>query len=255
MFRTKLIRAISPVLIAFCLAGCGVVGGIAPPKPHVEWVIGIDVTSSVNPKEFAAYPEIVLEAVISRLRSGDRVHVLLVDSDPRKQAKDFELDGGKTGLAAKAAEIYDYINSIKRPSRYRGTTNLGGFLSYCKELVSKVRAQEEALREKGYSIPRGSDYVAVVLTDGKPDGRQTAFDDGDWPKECSLWGIGIAEEDQPSFKKLCIDKLNIPEGNIQLIPFGMWKPGLKNFAVELGRQKNGALLDRIGSRKKMSLGL
>jgi hypothetical protein len=245
-------KFVSMILLASLFLACKFT--VEPPSAHVEWFVGIDVTSSVKAEQFNAYPTIIRDSVLSRLRSGDRVHVLLINSDPQQGVKTFPLDGGKAGVAGKAAEIYEYVKSVKQPAGYRGTTNIAGFLSYVKEVVNRARQEEASLQSKGKSAPPASHYVALMLGDGKPEGKQLTLP-GEWPSDVPLWALGIDQRYGDAFRKLCEKQMNIPEANVRVVSFATWESGIRSFGLDIDRPQNGALREALATGVKPAAGL
>jgi hypothetical protein len=246
----KLMNTILVAALLTTLMACA--GGpfkVQAPSAHVEWIVGIDVTSSIKPEQFNTFQTIIRDAVLARLRSGDRVHVLLINSDPQTSVRTFTLDGGKTGVGGKAAEIYSYIQSVKQPVGYRGTTNIASFLSYVKEVVNRTHQEEASLQSKGKAPARGAHYVALLLSDGKPEGKQLVLS-GEWPADVPVWALGIDQKYMSVFQQLCVKQMHVPEANMHVFSFATWETGIKNFGLDIDRPQNQALRDELVTGRK-----
>lgn len=237
---------LSLVLLLPLLLGTGGCGGLeigAPPAPMI-WYVGFDVTTSITAEEFAGYKQIAREAVLARLKNNDRVYVLRVDSDPQDSAESFSLNGGKLGLYQEIQKINAYIEGqIRQPERYRGTTNIGGFLAYVKRNITNDRKQRQKLVDQGTPLPPEPIYAAVLFSDGYPVGAQS-LDPSEWPDDVALSVWGVQPQHIDVMNELCRE-MGIPGENVQLIRSADVQPTLTHFAREWNRPLNPQLLKAL----------
>lgn len=247
------IRFILAAALIGLLPGCGNIEISAPP-PSIVWFVGFDVTTSIPENEFAEYKNIVRKAVLSRLKGRDKVHILMIDSDPQDNIKSFILNGGRTGPVKEILKIDTYIqDEIRQPSNYRGNTNIGGFLSFVKRNISELRKERANAIAKGATLPAEPLYVALLLTDGHPEGKQTNSE-AKWHNDIHLSVWGIHPDRINAMISICKD-LGIPDQNVQLIRLADAALRLENFGLEWSRPLNEPLLKSIESGKVHAGGL
>jgi len=255
MFKFKLMNCIAiALLFVGALAGCSSSGvTIKKPGAPIEWFVCIDTTPTVSPEEFKEYPQIAAESVLSRLRPRDRVYQLLINSDAETKVGTFDIAGGKTGVADDALKIYQSFKTVQRDQGRNITTNLASVLSYVKKVVNTARRERQQRQQQGQPAPPEVQYVAVLLTDGLPDGPQT-IEAGDWPDDMPVWIFGVNRENEKKLMRLCLDQIRIPEANLHVHRFSAWTSAVKEFSP-MGRTKNGALLERLMTGKQSAHGL
>jgi hypothetical protein len=256
MRKLRLMNCYAMLLILVMLmAGCpGSSVTIKEPGAPIEWFLGVDTTPTVSPAEFAEYPQIAAESVLSCLRPRDRLYQLLINADAEREVTTFDVASGKTGVADDALKIYQSLKAIQRDQSRSVTTNLASLLSYVKKVVNEARKERQRLEQQGRPAPPEIQYVAVLLTDGLPDGRQT-IEAGDWPNDVQVWVFGVKREHEAKFKQLCLEQMRIPEANLHIKQFSAWKAGVKDFGPTVGRTRNSALLNQLTTGSKTVAGL
>jgi len=250
---SRRLRLVFVILLSGLLPGCENIEISAPP-PSIVWFIGFDVTTSIPANEFAEYKNIARKAVLSRLKNRDNVHILLIDSDPEDNIKSFILNSGRTGLVEKILEIDKYIqDEIQQSANYRGTTNIGGFLTFVKRNISESRNERANATAKGATLTTEPLYVALLLTDGHPDGEQTNSG-AEWHDDIHLSAWGVHDRHAPAMLSLC-QRSGIPEKNLQLVRLIDAGLRLENFGLEWNRPLNEPILKSIETKKVHTGGL
>jgi hypothetical protein len=223
-----------------------------PPAQRAVWVIGLDGSTSVNAKSFAAYPALVRTAVLPLVRPGDTIVLLRLDhpSDGRRRSS----DGPETivldpRLSHFTTQVTSFYERVRREQQARGPhqTDIGQVFDYVRRSVELDRHLNTA------SAPS---YVIVCVTDGLADGRQTVSKTaqpsvGDVGYRIVFLGVNASTE--PVLRGMAA-KEGFDQGDRALIvPITHVKQLAPSLARFIGRPVNPGLaqsLERAASREQ-----
>lgn len=230
--------------LCFLLSGCD----LGEPPKKIEWFLGFDVTTSISEADFQAYKSLAMKTVLARLKNDDKVHILRIDSNPEDDVKTFVIDGGRTQMIKQAIELNEYIHDgISQPENYRGSTNIGGFLTYLKRNIENVNQQRQLLKSTGKPLPPEPVRVGIIFTDGLPEGVQTR-QEGEWHSNLKIFFWGVAPRYENRVEDLC-NEMSIPQENFQTIRFSDTEMHLPLFGLEWGRPLDAGLLKSLETKK------
>lgn len=205
----------------------------APPAPTV-FLVAYDGSRSVPQTEAAQYPDMVRAAVLELVAPGDTV--VLVRMDRSHDAPEtFVFDTRLSRLRTGVVEIYERLQAYERSRAPHGTDQRLAF-DHLRRRVDLDRRLSAAGSRR---------YVLVAVTDGVPDGRQTAA------ASASGWASGIewravflgvkpgAEEQlRQTAARMGLDD---PQ-RMLIVPFSHWSQLRASFAGFVGRAPNAALV-------------
>ena len=143
------------------LGGVGCTKGmitVGTSKREVIWIVGLDITDSIPAQRFDLMrDQMIPRVVLTRLQSGDVVHMLPIDTDPEKKQVPVIRLTRTSGIEHEIAALFEKIRTdIPRPQHYTGTTNIGGVLAYAKRQSLELyehRQREQADRLKFHAFP------------------------------------------------------------------------------------------------------
>jgi len=200
--------------VAVVAAGLGMAAGCGCGKvlrkadaTTVEWFLVIDASYSVPPQALERYKtELARDSVLCRLRPGETVHVMVMDSDPYDDVRAFPIaQGSPRDVLKQELDIYQHVKSIKRRPQTERGTNFGEAINYLKEKIAYAEETRQKRMKTGEQPPSLPTYVMVMLTDGVAEGWQVEGVGG-LPKnvEVRIWFCGISpwSENDPQAKKL-----------------------------------------------------
>lgn len=224
LLRT-ILHALGSLGLAVTMLGCG--NGTVTAmtlKAPIVWIVALDITPTVPKAHFAGMRDQMLPAVVlARLRSRDEVHTLPVDSDPEQHVRVTRLIQNRRLDKEITALFASLRTEFVRPERYKGTTNLGGVLSYVKR--TRLLFEEDSTRAQSNGKPRPPtpQFVVTIFTDGLPDGRQTIPPAGPWPADVSVWFWGVEREHETALMKWATTAMGLPPSQVRIVRFTDWQ--------------------------------
>lgn len=168
--------------------------------------------------------EMIPQVMLSRLRSRDVVHILLVSSDPEDSVTVLPVSGQRIGLAKEIAGIVDHIQHIEQPPQYKGWTNIGGVLAYAKRIAQVSQGAKS----------QAPQVVVLALTDGILEGPQTKSA-GAWPANVQVWFWGVARDQGEPLQKWATKEMALPPEQLTVVRFSDWKTMADVFGHKIGR--------------------
>ncbi len=191
--------------------------------------------------------EMLPAIVLARLRHRDEVHILRLDTDPENQVEMLRLTRN-VGMGREIAAFFTTVQKINQPSKYRGSTNIGGILAYAKRISMTLQESAKQAEARGKPRPISPRFVVSIFTDGKPEGIQTQPQQGPWPTQVEVWFWGVEAKHEDALKQWAVTKMQLPEAQLHIVRFIDWQTVVAHtFGRHVGRpHPNTAVLKRLG---------
>src|SRR5262249_32902665 len=141
------------------------------------------------------------------------------------------------------------VAAIQQRPKQRGT-NLGGVFKYMQRTITSVEGDRTAQQARGRRVPPAPLYVAVVLTDGHADGKQTEL-----PEKIAASSVHVAfwggatgqagEEGRHLGQRAGLQA----DGQMETVPFGYWESRAPAFGDSFGRPADTQLVETLRAGK------
>jgi hypothetical protein len=212
------------VALAFSQPTKGQIIGRPTPEVPIAFYLVEDDSSSVSTEQFKVIKfEQSPEFVLRYMRPGDRLFVKTIGD--RDHVDYFEFAG------ARPARVIDFFERSIAPLRTatRGTkddtTDFGAAIGWC---LHSANALDPAGKTKA---------VLVILSDGRPDPRQTPVTEN--LGAIHIFFVGVQRENESKLKAFL--ERNKLTANTDVIPFAAWRSYRGVFESKLGRSPNSAI--------------